>query len=118
MLPSLDLSSCRAFRGSGRCAGPVFDSGGSKTPPKCLRPAFRRLAQAALATGARYGEIDCASKAPEAVRPSTSAAPPKADVNSPPWLPPLSVELRCGAVAVGRTYLFPPLSSGGALVVR
>ena len=28
------------------------------------------------------------------------------------------VELRCGAVSVGRTYLFPPLSSGGALVVR
>ena len=29
-----------------------------------------------------------------------------------------AVELRCGAVAVGRTYLFPPLSSGGALVVQ
>src|ERR1700751_3854422 len=28
------------------------------------------------------------------------------------------VESRCGAVVVGRTYLFPPLSSGGALVVR
>jgi hypothetical protein len=28
------------------------------------------------------------------------------------------VESRCGAVAVGRTYLFPPLASGGALVVR
>ena len=28
------------------------------------------------------------------------------------------VESRCGAVAVGRTYLFPPLSSDGALVVR
>ena len=27
-------------------------------------------------------------------------------------------ESRCGAVAVGRTYLLPPLSSGGALVVR
>ena len=34
-----------------------------------------------------------------------------------PSLPPM-VESRCGAVAVGRTYLFPPLSSGGALVVR
>ena len=31
---------------------------------------------------------------------------------------PLAVELRCGAVALGRTYLFPPLSSGGALVVQ
>src|SRR5271169_1856947 len=31
------------------------------------------------------------------------------------WL--LVVESRCGAVAVGRTYLLPPLSSGGALVV-
>ena len=30
----------------------------------------------------------------------------------------LLVESRCDAVAVGRTYLFPPLSSGGALVVR
>src|SRR5215471_9562805 len=30
----------------------------------------------------------------------------------------LLVESRCGAVSVGRTYLFPPLSSGGALVVR
>src|SRR5260370_29809070 len=30
----------------------------------------------------------------------------------------LLAESRCGAVAVGRTYLFPPLSSGGALVVR
>ena len=31
---------------------------------------------------------------------------------------PSSYKSRCGAVAVGRTYLFPPLSSGGALVVR
>jgi hypothetical protein len=30
----------------------------------------------------------------------------------------LMVELRCGAVAVGSTYLFPPLSAGGALVAR
>ena len=29
-----------------------------------------------------------------------------------------SVESRCGAVALGRTYLLPPLSSGGALVVQ
>src|SRR5262249_24921057 len=28
------------------------------------------------------------------------------------------VESRCGAVSLGRTYLFPPLSYGGALVVR
>src|SRR5712675_1647635 len=28
------------------------------------------------------------------------------------------VESRCGAVALGRTYPLPPLSSGGALVVR
>ena len=27
------------------------------------------------------------------------------------------VESRCGAVALGRTYLLPPLSSGGALMV-
>src|ERR1700681_2580258 len=30
----------------------------------------------------------------------------------------LLVESRCGAVALGRTYLLPPLSSGGALVVQ
>src|SRR6476660_4599292 len=30
----------------------------------------------------------------------------------------LRVESRCGAVAVGCTYLLPPLSSGGALVVQ
>src|SRR5215468_11603135 len=29
-----------------------------------------------------------------------------------------AVESRCDAVSVGRTYPFPPLSSGGALVVR
>ena len=29
-----------------------------------------------------------------------------------------AVESRCGAVTVGRTYLFPPLSSGGASLVR
>jgi hypothetical protein len=28
------------------------------------------------------------------------------------------VESRCGAVALGRTYLLPPLSFGGALMVR
>ena len=28
------------------------------------------------------------------------------------------VESRCGAVALGRTYLLPPLSSGGASLVR
>ena len=28
------------------------------------------------------------------------------------------VESRCGAVSVGRTYLFPPLSSSSALMVR
>src|SRR3954465_15452727 len=31
---------------------------------------------------------------------------------------PRCVESRCGAVAVGRTYLYPPLSSGGASLVR
>src|SRR6188472_139873 len=46
----------------------------------------------------------------------------------PVWLPSNStvyprdrqhcVESRCGAVAVGRTYLYPPLSSGGASLVR
>ncbi len=30
----------------------------------------------------------------------------------------IGVESECGAVALGRTYLLPPLSSGGALVVQ
>src|SRR6201984_790365 len=33
-------------------------------------------------------------------------------------VPSYSVESRCGAVAVGRAYLLPPLSSGGASLVR
>jgi len=33
------------------------------------------------------------------------------------YVGPLMVESRCGAVALGRAYLLPPLSSGGALVV-
>src|SRR5262249_12311301 len=36
-------------------------------------------------------------------------------VGGPIWL---RVESRCGAGSLGRSYLFPPLSSGGALVVR
>ena len=51
----------------------------------------------------RFGSL--ASKAAEAVRPCTSATLPKADVNSPPWLPPLSaialnryaIAARCGS---------------------
>jgi hypothetical protein len=39
---------------------------------------------------AYVGSGSFASKAAEAVSPCTSAAPPKADVNLPPWLPPLS----------------------------
>src|ERR1700730_8066035 len=31
---------------------------------------------------------------------------------------PKVIESRCGAVSLGRSYLFPPLSAGGALVVR
>ena len=35
-----------------------------------------------------------------------------------PLTPASSYKSECDAVAVGRTYLFPPLSSGGALVAR
>src|SRR6266540_2852528 len=34
-----------------------------------------------------------------------------------PVKPTRMVESRCGAVALGRTYLLPPLSSGGASIV-
>jgi hypothetical protein len=43
---------------------------------------------------AHFGSGSLASKTAEAVRPCTSAALPKADVNSPPWLPPLSANWR------------------------
>src|SRR5439155_26124878 len=39
-------------------------------------------------------------------------------VRDPPSGCRVMVESRCGAVAVGRTYLLPPLSSGGASLVR
>jgi hypothetical protein len=44
-----------------------------------------------------------ASKAAEAVRPCTSAPLPKADVNSPTWLPPLSAKtglVQCSKIAL------------------
>src|SRR5271170_1513617 len=41
-----------------------------------------------------------------------------ADAQPPRWGPPFMVESECGAVALGRTYLLPPLSSGGASLVR
>jgi hypothetical protein len=34
------------------------------------------------------------------------------------WQSPLSVESRCGAVALGWAYRLPPLSSGGASMIR
>ena len=55
----------------------------------------------------RRNRNDCsgslASKAAEAVRPCTSAALPKADVNSLPWLPPLSATtglMQCSKIAL------------------
>ena len=47
-----------------------------------------------------------------------SASPPTPDVSLRGSEPTLRVESRCGAVAVGCTYLLPPLSIGGALVVQ
>jgi hypothetical protein len=51
--------------------------------------------------------------APKLDVPSKSAF----DARSDHFSQALLVESRCGAVALGRTYLLPPLSSGGALVV-
>ena len=48
---------------------------------------------------------------PQSIEPSRRLGP-----NVRRWW--TQVKSRCGAVAVGRTYLLPPLSSGGALVVR
>jgi hypothetical protein len=49
---------------------------------------------------------------------SMSAVPPIETVRSIRSCLSRRVESRCGAVALGRTYLLPPLSSGGALVVQ
>src|SRR5665811_1219585 len=48
-----------------------------------------------------------------------SAIGPRADKGGfwPAMVCPLMVESRCGAVALGRTYLLPPLSSDGASMV-
>ena len=43
---------------------------------------------------------------------------PQKTVSRAIWSSGIGVESRCGAVALGRTYLLPPLSSGGALVVQ
>ena len=47
-----------------------------------------------------------------------SASPPTPDISLRGSETTLRVESRCGAVAVGCTYLLPPLSIGGALVVQ
>src|ERR1700686_3547666 len=52
-----------------------------------------------------------ASKAAEAVRPCTSATLPKADVNSPPWLPPLSAN--SGLMHCNKKYLLDHLVGTG-----
>jgi hypothetical protein len=51
-----------------------------------------------------------ASKAAEAVGPCTSATPPKADVNSPRWLPPLSANKRLSHRSKKRCYSITSLS--------
>src|SRR3981189_578800 len=51
-------------------------------------------------------------------RPLYSRYRRKSGSNSDIVKPTRMVESRCGAVALGRTYLLPPLSSGGALMVR
>src|SRR5215472_10723999 len=43
---------------------------------------------------------------------------PEADTHDNPHERRGRVESRCGAVAVGRTYLLPPLSCGGASLAR
>ena len=45
-------------------------------------------------------------------------SPGKTRSRRDPVKPTRMVELECGAVTVGRTYLLPPLSFGGALLVR
>src|SRR5262252_4567037 len=66
--------------------------------------------------GCDAGASRCSSPAP--LYPGTSAVRGIPDAPAMWSTRQLMVESRCGAVSVGRTYLFPPLSSGGALVVR
>ena len=55
---------------------------------------------------------------PDPEVPTAGPAGPLIEVDLPCQRRLILVESRCGAVSVGRTYPFPPLSSGGALVVR
>ena len=80
----------RAAEGKGDTAGPFVWS------DKAARPKFFSNASVVLWAQA------------EAKTPKGDAGPIDFD----------SVESRCGAVTVGRTYLFPPLSSGGASLAR
>jgi uncharacterized cysteine cluster protein YcgN (CxxCxxCC family) len=57
----------------------------------------------------RVGSL--ASKAAEAVRSCISATPSKADVNSPPWLPPLCATSR--HMQCSKAYLFNHLVGVG-----
>src|SRR6266404_5881238 len=50
-------------------------------------------------------------------RPKLCPLPPTNGRRRAPASGPKSVESRCGAVALGRTYLLPPLSFGGASMV-
>ena len=55
-----------------------------------------------------------ASKAAEAVRPCISATPPKADLNSPPWLPPLSAI--SGLMRCSKPHLYSITSSASSCI--
>jgi hypothetical protein len=58
--------------------------------PRRLAGAYGHRVVSTAADAHPTSEMGHSLKAAEAVRPCTSATPPKADVNSPPWLPPLS----------------------------
>ena len=68
----------------------------------------KRLVQGITIGGLRMWNSACAS---------INRGPAHANLKRVLAACPLRVELRCGAVALGRTYPLPPLSSGGALVV-
>ena len=59
----------------------------------------------------------CGQLAEVAVYFAMSGLPPEADIKRKGRHVRWAVESRCGAVALGRTYLLPPLSFGGASMV-
>lgn len=87
-----------------------------RTTGRCLETHGQPRATARAARSVRFLPITAGAPARDG-RVSIVIRPLKTDIRSGPGRQQSFVESRCGAVAVDRTYLLPPLSSGGASLV-